>query len=83
MRVGIVSSIGATNTYHCVDHGDIDCRVAKRDDCTFRIVDRARLPDDATPCRVCFGEPDVYTGGNAGPATRLRQADDPEAVISE
>jgi len=81
MRVGIVSSIGATTTYHRVEHGDIDCRVARRDDCAFTIVDRARLPEDATPCRVCFGEPDIHTGGNAGWATTLRQADNPEEVV--
>ncbi len=81
MKVGIVTSIGATTTYHRVEHGEIDCRLARRDDCEFDIVARHRLPEAATPCRVCFGEPDIHTGGNTGWATRLRQADNPEEVI--
>jgi len=81
MRVGIVDSAGLPSTYHRVTDGQVDCRHARRQDCAFRIVDRSRIPDDATPCAVCFGEPDIHTGGNSGWATKLRQADNPEAVI--
>lgn len=82
MKVGIVASIAATTTYHRVDDDEVDCRHARRDDCEFVIVDRDRLPADATECSVCFGDPNVYTGGNDGWATKLRQADDPQEVIS-
>lgn len=81
MKVGIVASIGTPKTYHRVEHGEIDCRHARRDDCEFIIVSREQLPDDATQCAVCFGDPNIHTGGSAGWATKLRQADNPEEVV--
>lgn len=81
MTVGIVASIGATTTYHRVENGEIDCRHARRDDCEFLIVENDRLPEAATECTVCFGDPDIHTGGNDGWATKLRHADDPQEVL--
>lgn len=69
------------SVYHDIDADDtVVCRTGDRD-ATFRIVDRAALPDHVERCANCGDDYDDHTRDGPSWATKLRTADDPEEVL--
>lgn len=70
------------SVYHTLDDdGTVECHFGDRDT-EFRRVELADLPDTVSECANCAREDYAEgTHGDAGWASKLRSADDPEEVL--